>query len=516
MMHRHSKVPTLKQRAAGVLLHPTSLPSRFGIGDLGPCAYRFVDFLEQAGQRWWQVLPIGPTGIGNSPYQPFSSMAGNPLLISLEMLRDEGLLTPEDLEDYPVLSEKAVEYYRVGRAKHKLLDIAFGRFRETLKNNEAFAFFEQANRDWLNDYALYTALQKVHRGHSWTSWHRPLRTREKAALKQVRSDLHDSWLYQKFIQFQFERQWKALRLYAANKGIGIIGDLPIYVSLDSADVWSHPENFRLNKDGTPSVVAGVPPDIFSKTGQRWGNPLYDWESLKERRYSWWVERLERLFALFDVIRLDHFIGFQRYWEIPAQEKTAVKGRYVPGPGAEFFKSMLKQIPDASFIAEDLGIVTPEVKQLREQFHFPGMNVLQFAFSGDPEENPYLPEKYVPESIVYTGTHDNDTTVGWYENGTTNAERQAMKGYIKTSAPINWEMIRLAFESISNVAIVPMQDVLGLGSEARMNLPGKTDGNWQWRMDKKAISDVVTAHLRQLTMDSARGAKVVSAVSGSRE
>jgi 4-alpha-glucanotransferase len=490
-------VPALQTRSAGILLHPTSLPSAYGIGDLGPEAYRFADFLHEAGQKWWQMLPIGPTGLGNSPYQPFSAFAGNPLLISLDLLVEEGLLKKEEIGPVPEFSMERVDYSKVSAFKHRVLDAAFGRFRASLKTNKDFRAFERANTHWLHDYALFTALQRVHRGHPWTSWRPPLRLREKPAMERVRSDLHDSWLYQKFLQFVFSRQWDRLKTYCAGKGIGLMGDLPIYVSLDSADVWAQPEIYRLQPDGTPKAVAGVPPDLFSKTGQRWGNPLYHWGRLKEQKYRWWIQRFERLFGFFDVVRLDHFIGFQRYWEIPSDEETAVKGKWSPGPSADFFKEVLKKLPRAAFVAEDLGVVVEEVTALRNQFNFPGMNVLQFAFGGEPAKNPYLPYKYVPNSVVYTGTHDNDTVEGWFATAT-EEEKKAFQAYSgDMTGPVHDCFIRLAYGSVSNLAIVPLQDCLGLGTEARMNFPGKVEGNWQWRMKPGAANAGLAGFLRGL-------------------
>jgi 4-alpha-glucanotransferase len=500
------ELPTLQDRSAGILLHPTSLPGRFGIGDLGPAAFKFIDFLEKAGQRWWQMLPIGPTGVGNSPYQPFSAFAGNPLLISLEVLRTRGLLTNEDLAEAPGFTATKVDYAKVAKFKQKLLETAFSRFRQSLKGNTEFQEFEEDNKAWLNDHALFAALHGLQKAHLWTEWPGPLRKREKAVITQVRKDLHDAWLYHKFLQFEFHRQWTRLRSYAEEKGIALIGDLPIYVSLDSADVWSHPELYRLNPDASPKVVAGVPPDLFSKNGQRWGNPVYNWAALKDQDYGWWVQRFKRLFDLFDVVRLDHFIGFYRYWEIPSDEETAVKGRYVPGPGADFFKEVMRKLPRAAFIAEDLGVVVPQVTALREQFHLPGMNVLQFAFGGDPAENPYLPYKYVRNSAVYTGTHDNDTLAGWF-NAASESEQLAVRDYIgKSSGPIHWELIRLAYASVSNLALVPLQDFLGLGSDARMNFPGKIEGNWVWRTTTDSTTDELAEQIKKYTQLYGRIAK----------
>jgi 4-alpha-glucanotransferase len=498
MSKNRSALPALSDRTAGILMHLTSLPSTFGVGDLGPSAYAFLDFLEKAGQQWWQMLPINPAGMGNSPYQAYSAMAGSSLLVSPEGLFEDGLLTRADLDSVPTFPKKSVDYPLASRHKHRLLGVAFGNFLQKKRHDKDFEAFEREQADWLEDYTLYAALQQLQKGAPWTQWQEPMRRRHSRAIEETSKNLTEKVLFQKFVQFEFEKQWKRLKEAAVRKGIGLIGDLPIFVSLDSADVWSHPEIFRLNNQGMPDVVAGVPPDMFSKTGQRWGNPLYDWDSLKKQKYAWWVRRFERLFELFDVVRIDHFIGFHRFWEIPATEKTAVKGRYIPGPGAEFFKETLKQVPRAAFIAEDLGLVVPEVTALRQQFHFPGMSVLQFAFSGEPAKNPYLPYKLVPETVVYTGTHDNDTTEGWFEHGASEKERKSLRAYLNQSqGPVHWEMVRLAYASVANTAMIPLQDLLGLGSEARMNYPGKTEGNWQWRLDPSISMNQMAVDLQKL-------------------
>jgi 4-alpha-glucanotransferase len=504
-MARSSRsVPTLQDRTAGVLLHPTSLPGRFGIGDLGPPAFEFLDFLERAGQRWWQMLPIGPAGLGNSPYQPFSAFAGNPLLISPDVLVQEDLLTLAEIKDPPAFSAARVKFGEVTRYKHRLLELGFSRFVKSWKKNQKFENFIDANKNWLEDDALFAVLRRIHKGQPWIGWQPSLRRRHPDALRQARRDLDEQLLYHKFVQFEFARQWQALKNRAAEKGVGLIGDLPIFVALDSADVWARPEIFRLNADGTPAVVAGVPPDVFSKTGQRWGNPLYDWQLLGKQKYAWWMRRFRRLFEMFDVVRLDHFIGFHRFWEIPAGEKTALKGKYIPGPGAAFFKEVMKQLPQAAFIAEDLGTVIPEVTALREQFHFPGMLVLQFAFGGDPKKNPYLPEKATADSVIYTGTHDNNTTRGWYEIEATDEEKLELSKHLSApEAPIAWELIRMAYASAANTAIIPMQDVLGLDATARMNFPGKVEGNWKWRMEPAAIADGTAAGLQRLAQEHRR-------------
>jgi 4-alpha-glucanotransferase len=504
MSKRHPTLPSLEDRTAGVLLHLTSLPGPFGIGDLGPAAYNFLDFMQRAGQRWWQMLPINPAGMGNSPYQAYSAMAGSTLLISPEGLFEDGLLTRNDLDSIPTFPKKVVDFEQVSRHKHRLLGEAFGRFLSQKSHNKEFEAFEHEHAEWLDDYTLYAALQQLQKGAPWTHWQEPMRRRHSRAIEEAGRQLTEKILFQKFAQFQFERQWKKFKEEAHRKGIGLIGDLPIFVSLDSADVWAHPEIFRLNEHGMPDVVAGVPPDMFSKTGQRWGNPLYNWDALKKQKYAWWVRRFARLFELFDVVRIDHFIGFHRFWEIPAAEKTAVKGRYIPGPGADFFKEVQKQLPQAAIIAEDLGVVVPEITSLRQQFEFPGMSVLQFAFSGDPAKNPYLPYKLERDTVVYTGTHDNDTTEGWFENAASEKEKKALRNYINLpQGDVHWEMVRLAYASVANTAIIPMQDFLGLGSDARMNFPGKIENNWRWRLDPQIPLDQLAKDLRQMAITYGR-------------
>ncbi len=483
-------------------MHVSSLPSRYGIGDCGPAAFEFVDFLKQAKQSWWQVLPLGPMGLGNSPYQAYSAFAGSALWISPHVLRKDGWLKQDDLEDVPRFPDR-VNYPAVSELKHRLLGIAFGRFLKQTPP-KAFQLFEEEHRDWLEDYALFSALQQLQEKASWTRWPEVLRTRERHALKAVREQLRDNILFQKFIQFLLFQQWDALRTYAAQRGIGLIGDIPFFVSLDSADVWAHRELFELNAKGEPLAVAGVPPDAFAKTGQRWGNPLYDWAEHKAKKYAWWIRRFEWLFQLFDVVRLDHFIGFHRYWEIPAHDTTALNGRYQPGPGLDFFKAILKALPQSAFIAEDLGIVVPEVTALREQLNFPGMSVLQFAFSGDPDKNPYLPNKLKSDTVVYTGTHDNNTTVGWFTHNATDKEKKLFQEYAdsKMTEPYK-ELIRMAYASNANTAIIPMQDVLGLGEEARMNFPGVVEDNWEWRLKRGLDLKPYAQELRQLSEKYAR-------------
>ncbi len=480
-------------RASGLLLHPTSLPGPDGIGDLGPEARAFAADLARAGCTFWQVLPLGPTGYGDSPYQTFSAFAGNPYLISPADLLAEGLLLPDDLHARPAFSAGRVDYGVLIPWKKRLLRRAFRRFREGgFPHLEgALAAFRQAQVLWLEDFALFMALKEAHGGAPWTAWPRPLRLRRPAALAAARKSLADAVDEVIFEQFLFFRQWQALREAAAARGVRFIGDVPLFVAHDSADVWAHPELFFLDADGNPTVVAGVPPDYFSATGQRWGNPLYRWEAHHRQGYAWWLARLRTLLGLVDVVRLDHFRGFAAYWEIPADAPTAEAGRWVPGPGAAFFAAVRAALGDPPLIAEDLGVITPDVEALRDRFGFPGMKVLVFAFDGGAK-NPFLPHNFSgPNAVVYTGTHDNDTAVGWWQARASEAERDFARRYLAADGrDIAWDLIRAAWRSVAKWAIAPVQDVLALGNEARMNYPGRTGGNWAWRMTAPLPEEVL--------------------------
>ncbi len=468
-------------RSAGILLHLTSLPGPHGNGDLGPSAYHFVDWLVLAGQQLWQMLPLGPGGLANSPYMSLSAFAGNPLVIDLEELKSHGWLTDADLASWPSFPENKVDFGRAIPLRTKALLTASRRFfaASTATDRTAFETFCRSERSWLDDYALFQALNEVHGGGIWTTWPAPLAKRDAAALRQARKDHADLVRHHQFVQWCFRRQWNALKRYANDRNVKLVGDIPIFVAHHSSDVWSHQELFHLNTKGEPTVVAGVPPDYFSVTGQRWGNPLYRWDVMKERKFKWWVDRFRATLALFDIVRVDHFRGFEGYWEIPASEKTAVKGRWVKAPGHELFTTVRRQLKDLPIIAEDLGVITPEVTALRDAFELPGMKVLQFAFAGGPE-NAFLPHNYGPHCVVYTGTHDNDTTAGWSRTATEH-ERAFAERYLATQGTsVTQAMIRAAFNSVADMAVVPFQDVLELGSEHRMNLPGTTDGNWEWR------------------------------------
>lgn len=493
----------LQTRCSGVLMHPTSLPGKYGIGDLGQEAYRFVDFLEGARQSLWQVLPLGPTGYGDSPYASFSSHAGNPLLIDLETLADEGDLADE-LASVPLLPDERVDFGAVIPVKMGLLQAAARRFRASGSHERQVAF-EQFCADkahWLDDYALFMALKGAHGGAMWNTWELDLVQRKPEALARWRQELADPVHMFKYAQFQFYRQWTALRRYANERGIRIIGDVPIFVAPDSADAWAAPEILYLDDRGQMTVVAGVPPDYFSPTGQRWGNPLYRWDVLAANGYRWWIERIQSVLELVDVLRIDHFRGFQDYWEIPASEPTAVRGRWLPGPADRVFDALQGVLgQELPIIAEDLGMITDEVHALRKRVGLPGMKVLHFAFGGDPEHE-YLPHNYGPDYVVYLGTHDNDTTLGWY--GSRGPEELSfVRRYLGHSAGsgdagIVEALIRLAFMSVANLAVVTVQDLLHLGTEARMNTPGTSGNNWQWRYLTGALNDDVAEWLGGLT------------------
>jgi len=499
-------------RASGILLHPTSLPGRFGIGDLGSEAYRFADFLMSTGQRLWQMLPPCPLGYGDSPYQCLSVFAGNPLLISLEKLIEDSLLEPDDLEGTPPLPENRVDYGAVIEFKVPLLKKSFERFQSKASPTERkqFKAFCQQNASWLEAYSLFMALKEAHGLAAWNTWEEDIREQQPKSLERWSKKLDHEIRCHKYQQYQFFKQWSELKKYCNEHGIRLIGDMSIFVALDSAEVWSHPEMFYLDNSGKPTVVAGVPPDYFSKTGQLWGNPLYRWDIMAKDGYDWWIERFRATRALVDIIRLDHFRGFEKYWEIPGTDTTAMNGRWVTGPGAEFFENVQRALGALPIIAEDLGVITPEVEALRDQFGFPGMRVLQFAFGNDPMADDYKPHNYPRNCVVYTGTHDNNTTLGWFrgkdiEDTTQSREEReaerllALKYIGSDGTEINWDFIRLALMSVADIAIIPMQDVLGLDSTARMNLPGRTEGNWRWRFTFDMVTEKIRDRLRELAM-----------------
>lgn len=483
------------QRSSGILLHPTSLPGPYGVGDLGPAAYRLVEFLAESGCRLWQVLPLGPTGYGDSPYQCFSAFAGNPYLVSPEILLGQGLLQPEDLADMPTWDAQRVDFGRLYAWKPGLLKRAFTYLQPGSALSAEFDAFCAENAFWLEDFSLFMALKDENNGRAWNEWPVDLRRREPAALQAARQRLALAVSQVKFAQFLFHRQWFDLRRYAHEKGLQIVGDIPIFVAMDSSDAWSHPELFYLDESGKPSVVAGVPPDYFSPTGQLWGNPLYRWEAHRAEGYAWWVERIRFTLRLVDVVRIDHFRGFAGYWEIPGDAPTAQTGRWVPGPGAELFHAIRQSLGDLPIIAEDLGEITPDVVELRDSLGLPGMKILQFGFSGP--DNPFLPHHYPRNCVVYTGTHDNDTFLGWYRTCPAQ-ERDFYHRYIRRdNADVPGDAIRAAWASGAVFALAPLQDFLRLGTEARMNFPGKMGGFWAWRMREDALSEALKQELREL-------------------
>ncbi len=492
-------------RSSGILLHPTSLPGRFGIGDLGPSALEFVNLLAETGQRWWQILPLGPTGYGNSPYQSYSSYAGNPLLISPERLGEEGLLSPSDWNDYPAFPDDRVDFDAVIAAKDKLLRRAFANFKPSTK---AFKTFLTENAGWLDDFSLFMALKEDHGGAPWYDWEPELVSRDSNALTHARRRLAGSIRYYQFLQYAFARQWRAVREACETRHIGLLGDLPIFVAQDSADVWARPDLFSLDDQGRPTVVAGVPPDYFAATGQLWGNPLYRWDVHAAEGFAWWIGRLKASLARVDVVRLDHFRGFEAYWEIPAGARTAEGGRWVLGPGAAFLEAIREGVGGLPIVAEDLGDITAEVLVLRDQFQLPGMRVLQFGFSGDPGTEFHLPYTYVNHCIAYTGTHDNETTTGWFtspvdgsveERALVKAQRAYARRILGSKgSELHWDAIRVVQESVADTVILPLQDLLGLGSSARMNVPGRPEGNWGWRFLSGQIKPEVRDHLADLT------------------
>jgi 4-alpha-glucanotransferase len=494
-------------RRSGILLHPTSLPGPFGIGSLGREALAFVDFLEASQQCIWQVLPLGPTGYGDSPYQSFSSFAGNPLLIDLEELAGEGFLAPEHLENAPEFPVDHVDYGRVFAFKREILKSAHLHWKRhgDSATRQSFDAFCERERSWLEDFSLFMAVKRTFEAEdltgAWNSWPVELIQRKPEALERWRASVDEEIKQQKFQQFLFFRQWEAVKSYAADRGIHIVGDLPIYVAYDSADAWSNQELFYFDEQGSPTVVAGVPPDYFSDTGQLWGNPLYNWKRHKDTGYRWWIERIRASLRLVDSLRLDHFRGFEAYWEVPAGEPTAVNGRWVKGPGAGFFKALknaLKQdFGDLPLIAEDLGVITPPVEKLRDRFGFPGMKVLQFAFDEDAD-NEYLPHNYLRNCVVYTGTHDNDTTLGWYQSENEAVQDQVRRYLGRDGHDIVWDLIRLAFWSAADTALIPLQDTMNLSSDARMNVPSRGGGNWRWRFAKDMITEQIIGRLRELS------------------
>ena len=491
-------------RASGILLHPTSLPSPGGIGDFGPAAYEFADFLASARQAVWQVLPLGPVGHGNSPYSSISAFAGNPLLVSLERLADRGWIDRSRVAAMPT-TDGAVDYATVFRRKLPILFEAARNFVRSASGNarSRYQAFCHQNRWWLDDFALFDGLRARHKLESWNRWPPKLTHREPDALRKAQAEMQQDLDLRCVVQFFFFEQWKALRNYCAERSLRIAGDMAIFVNFDSADVWTHPDLFRLTSTLDPEVIAGVPPDFFSKDGQRWGNPLYRWDVMREQGYSWWIDRMRWLTQNFDYIRLDHFRGFSQFWEIQATEPTAIKGRWVDGPKDELFVKLREALGGLPFFAEDLGYITADVHELRTRLNIPGMAVLQFGF-GDPGAHTHLPHTFTPEKVVYTGTHDNDTLLGWWKSGATEHERQQVDAYVGPSQDgIHWAMIRAASGSVASLCVIPLQDALGLGSEGRMNVPSLEQGNWRWRFEGDMLRPELAKKLATLAEVSDR-------------
>lgn len=488
-------------RKSGILMHITSLPGPYGIGSMGKCAYEFVDFLREAGQSYWQVLPLCPTGFGDSPYQSFSTFAGNPYLIDLDKLISEGLLKQDEVDAISWASDPCrVDYGCLYHNRTKLLRLAYARFTP----DEDFSEYQSKNKSWLEDYALFMALKERYQGAPWLNWPEELALRKPDAMERVRRELSDSIRFHGFLQYLFFRQWKLLRGYANEKGIQIIGDVPIYVPLDSADVWANPELFQLDGSGKPKLVAGCPPDSFTADGQLWGNPLYDWDRMRQTNYDWWIRRLSAADGMYDVVRLDHFRGFESYWAVPAGDKTAAGGSWLPGPGMDFIHAIQSALPHLDFIAEDLGYVTPEVRQLQEQSGYPGMKVMQFAFDSR-ESGDYLPHTYPMNSVCYTGTHDNFTMAQWFQEAAPEDVAMA-KAYLG----LNQEeglvpgMIRGCMASVSKLCVIQMQDYLELGASARMNFPGTlSSNNWTWRAKEGSLSRELAQRIYRITKRYAR-------------
>lgn len=501
-------------RRSGVLLHPTSLPGRFGIGDLGDAAYRFVDFLAAAGQSYWQVLPMSPTGYGDSPYQGLSVFAGNPMLISPDKLAAAGHLAADEPDNVPDFPAQRVDFGRVIPYKMQLLERAYACFdREASSEQQAtFARFCAEHASWLDDVALFMALKEYYELRPWHEWDHGIATRQPDALEHWRGYLAERIQSQKYRQWQFYEQWLALKGYANGKGIRIIGDMPIYVARDSADVWSNPRLWHCDDDLNPTVVSGVPPDYFSVTGQLWGHPIYRWDVMAQQNYAWWIERFRMALTQTDIVRIDHFRGFYNYWEVPASEKTAIKGRWRRGPGAAIFQTLNNALGEVQIIAEDLGDFDVKSRagldKLQAEFGYPGMKVLHFAFAGKPSD-PFLPHNYGPDCVVYTGTHDNDTTLGWYAHAT-DAEKDYVRRYLaRDGSDMAWDLIRLAWSSVANTALTTMQDVLSLPGDARLNMPGTTGApNWCWRLPDGALSDGLAARLHDMTYVYGRTVPVI--------
>lgn len=491
------------KRGSGILLHITSLPSGYGIGDLGPGAYRFIDFLTETRQSFWQILPLGPTCpvYGNSPYSSFSAFAGNPLLISPDLMVRDGLLTEAEIKGHRGLSRERVNYEAVTRYKNRIFDLAYEKNRERILKDHEFERFCRDNASWLDDYTLFITIKRHLNGAEWSRWPEELRDRKRDVLKQWRERLKEEILKEKFLQYIFFKQWHSLRSYCEDRNTQIIGDLPIYVNYDSADVWADPDIFCLDRDKRPLFVAGVPPDYFSSTGQLWGHPVYNWEALRETGYSWWIRRIEYNLKLFHMFRLDHFRGFVGYWRVRAGETTAINGEWVEAPAKDFFNTLFRHFTHLPLIAEDLGVITPDVREVMSLFGFPGMKVLLFAFGENLPANPYAPHNHIKNCVVYTGTHDNNTIMGWFRRELTVQDRKRLSEYMGkrvSEKTVHWDLIRLAMASVADMVIIPMQDILGLGEKARMNLPASTTGNWRWRLTLEQLTPSIIKRLSEIT------------------
>jgi len=495
------------KRSSGILCHLSSLPSAYGIGDLGPHAYSFVDFLKKAGQTHWQILPINPTdGInGHSPYSCYSAFAGNPLFISPDLMVVDGFLQVSERKCSLTIDPTQVDYARASLFKQKLFEVAFKKFKKQPPKADYELFINQ-QQAWLDDFAFFVTAKDVFEGQSWDQWPKAIKDRKAVALAKFRKKYAEKLQKVKFIQYLFFRQWHKLKMYAQSKGISIIGDIPIYVNYDSADVWCHRSFFKLDREGNSKFISGCPPDYFSKTGQRWGNPVYDWGKLKKAKYSWWVARITHNLLLFDYLRIDHFRGFSSFWQIPAHEKLAVFGQWIKGPGESFFKTLLKNFRNLSIIAEDLGESSEEMTSLMKRFGFPGMRVMLFAFGGDPKRNPHVPANYPTNCVAYTGTHDNNTVQGWYYQEAKEHERaniKAVLGLKPHPRVLHWQMIDVLMKSRADMVIVPLVDVLGLGAVARMNTPATKVNNWKWRLEADLLTSVLAGRLLKMTRQSKR-------------
>lgn len=491
-------MPTPNIRRSGVLLHPTSFPSPWGIGDLGQQAFDFIRFLHETRQQLWQILPLGPTGENGSPYSAYSSVAGNPLLISIELLVEDGILADAAAPGLPASSQ--IDFARVFSSKLPVLEQAFEQFDAGSQLSRTFEDFCDQQREWLDSYALFMALKDRYPGKAWNAWPRELAARQPQALDEARRANQQRVAFHQFTQFVFYRQWSRLKKFAHQQGIRVVGDIPFYVAHDSADVWANPENFAVDKQsGESLLMAGVPPDYFSKTGQLWGNPVFDWENLEEEGFQWWIKRFAKLVELVDIVRIDHFRGFQAYWQVPHGETTAVNGKWVECPGDAFFHTLEHELGHLPIWAEDLGVITADVEKLRDDFQFPGMKVLQFAFDDTGAANPYLPFHFSRNCVCYTGTHDNDTTMGWWEKMDADQKSKVL-AYLgrEQEEAINWALIRLAMGSVANSVVFPLQDILGSGSDARMNVPGQEEDNWSWRYDDADLDDWVKQRLLRAT------------------